>query len=123
MIQAPPRRCDSGSHLVEERDMRVLVIGSGGREHALCWAIAASPLCDKLYCAPGNAGIAAEAECVPIAATDLDRILAFCRDRKIDFVVVGPEQPLVLGITDRLEAAGIAAFGPRQAAAALEGSK
>jgi phosphoribosylamine--glycine ligase len=123
MIQAPPRRGDSGSHSTEEQDMRVLVIGSGGREHALCWAIAASPLCDKLFCAPGNAGIAAEAECVPIAATDLDGILAFCRDRKIDFVVVGPEQPLVLGIVDRLEAAGIAAFGPSEAAAALEGSK
>jgi phosphoribosylamine---glycine ligase len=103
--------------------MRILVVGSGGREHALCWAIAASPLCDKLYCAPGNAGIAEEAECVAIAAMDLDGLVAFCRDQRIDFVVVGPEQPLVAGLVDRLEAAGIAAFGPSQAAAALEGSK
>src|SRR4051812_27314400 len=103
--------------------MRVLVVGSGGREHALCWAIAASPLCDRLYCAPGNAGIAEDAECVPIAAMDLDGLVAFCRDQRIDFAVVGPEQPLVAGLVDRLEAAGIAAFGPSEAAAALEGSK
>jgi phosphoribosylamine---glycine ligase len=103
--------------------MRVLVVGSGGREHALCWAIAASPLCDKLFCAPGNAGIAEEAECVAIAAMDLDGLVAFCRNQRIDFAVVGPEQPLVAGLVDRLEAAGIAAFGPSQAAAALEGSK
>ncbi len=103
--------------------MRVLVVGSGGREHALCWAIAASPLCDKLYCAPGNAGIAAEAECVAIAAMDLDGLVGFCRNERIDFVVVGPEQPLVAGLVDRLEDSGIAAFGPSQAAAALEGSK
>src|SRR5260370_17746840 len=81
--------------------MRVLVVGSGGREHALCWAIAASPLCDKLYCAPGNAGIAEDAECVKIAAMDLDGLVAFCRDQRIDFVVVGPEQPLVAGLVDR----------------------
>src|SRR5437879_5607435 len=103
--------------------MRVLVVGSGGREHALCWAIGASPLCDKLYCAPGNAGIAEDAECVNIAAMDLDGLVAFCKTERIDFVVVGPEQPLVAGLVDRLEAAGIAAFGPSQAAAALEGSK
>jgi phosphoribosylamine---glycine ligase len=103
--------------------MRVLVIGSGGREHALCWAIAASPLCDRLYCAPGNPGIAKEAICVPIAATDIDAILAFAQKEKIDFVVVGPEAPLVAGLVDKLEAAGIAAFGPSAAAAALEGSK
>lgn len=103
--------------------MRILVVGSGGREHALCWAIAASPLCDKLYCAPGNAGIAEEAECVKIAAMDLDGLVAFCRDQRIDFVVVGPEQPLVAGLVDRLEATGVAAFGPSQEAAALEGSK
>ncbi len=103
--------------------MKVLVVGSGGREHALCWAIGASPLCDKLYCTPGNAGIAAEAECVAIAANDVDGLVAFCRDRDIDFVVVGPEAPLVLGLVDRLEASGIMAFGPTAAAAALEGSK
>ncbi len=103
--------------------MRVLVVGSGGREHALCWALAASPLCDALFCAPGNPGIAAEATCVPIAVTDLDGILAFCRQEKITFVIVGPEAPLVMGLVDKLEAAGIAAFGPTAAAAALEGSK
>lgn len=103
--------------------MRILVVGSGGREHALCWAIAASPMCDKLYCAPGNAGIAAEAECVDIATADFDRLIRFAHDAKIDFVVVGPEAPLVAGLVDRLEAAGIAAFGPNAAAAALEGSK
>ena len=103
--------------------MRILVIGSGGREHALCWAIAASPLCDALYCAPGNPGIANEATCVPIAASDSDAILAFAKKEKIDFVVVGPEAPLVAGLVDKLEAAGIAAFGPSAAAAQLEGSK
>jgi phosphoribosylamine--glycine ligase len=103
--------------------MRVLVIGSGGREHALCWAIAGSPLCDALYCAPGNPGIAQEAICVPIAATDVDAILTFAQKEKIDFVVVGPEAPLVAGLVDKCEAAGIAAFGPSAAAAALEGSK
>ncbi len=103
--------------------MRILVVGSGGREHALCWAIAASPLCDKLYCAPGNAGIAEDAECVPVAAMDIDGLVGFCQAERIDFVVVGPEQPLVAGLVDRLEASGIAAFGPSQAAAALEGSK
>ena len=103
--------------------MRVLIIGSGGREHALCWAIAASPLADHVYCAPGNAGIAEEAECVPIAASDTAGIIAFCRQATIDFVVVGPEAPLVAGLVDALEGAGIAAFGPSAAAAALEGSK
>jgi len=103
--------------------MRILVIGSGGREHALCWAIAASPLVDKLYCAPGNAGIAEEAECVPIGVMDTAAIIAFCKQETIDLVVVGPEAPLVEGLVDALEAEGIAAFGPTKAAAALEGSK
>ena len=103
--------------------MRILVVGSGGREHALCWAIAASPLCDKLYCAPGNAGIAQEAECVAIGAEDIDGLLPFARDEAIDYVVVGPEAPLVAGLVDRLAAAGIKAFGPTAAAAVLEGSK
>ena len=103
--------------------MRILVVGSGGREHALCWAIAASPLCDKLYCAPGNAGIAEEAECVPIAADNVERLVAFAAEQRIDFVVVGPEAPLVLGLVDKLSEAGIKAFGPSAAAAALEGSK
>src|SRR5215469_1276023 len=103
--------------------MRILVIGSGGREHALCWAIAASPLCDALYCAPGNPGIAELATCVPIGAMELDRLVAFAQTERIDFVVVGPEAPLVAGLADRLEAVGIATFGPSARAAALEGSK
>ena len=103
--------------------MRILLIGSGGREHALAWALAASPLCDKLYVAPGNPGIAQEAECVAIAATDSDGIVAFAQREKIDFVVVGPEAPLVAGLVDRLKAAGIAGFGPSAAAAQLEASK
>jgi phosphoribosylamine--glycine ligase len=103
--------------------MKILVVGSGGREHALCWAIAGSPLCKKLYCASGNAGIAREAECVPIAADDGAKLVAFAREHRIDFVVVGPEGPLVAGLVDQLEAAGIKAFGPTAQAAALEGSK
>jgi len=103
--------------------MRILVVGSGGREHALCWTIAASPLTTKLFCAPGNAGIAEEAECVAIAADDIAHLVAFALEQKIDFVVVGPEAPLVLGLVDRLAEAGIKAFGPGAGAAALEGSK
>jgi phosphoribosylamine--glycine ligase len=103
--------------------MRVLVVGGGAREHALCWAIAASPLCDKLFCAPGNAGIATVAECRPVADTDLDGLLALAQAESIDFVVVGPEAPLVAGLVDQLEAHGIRCFGPTKAAARLEGSK
>ncbi len=103
--------------------MRILVVGGGGREHALCWALAASPLCDRLFCAPGNAGIARQADCVPIGAEDIDGLVAFARDQAIDYVVVGPEAPLVAGLADRLAAAGIKAFGPSAEAAALEGSK
>ncbi|MFN8760453.1 MAG: phosphoribosylamine--glycine ligase [Tagaea sp.] len=103
--------------------MRILVVGSGGREHALCWAIAASPLCDELHCAPGNPGIAQVAACVDVAADDTAGIVAFARARKIDFVVVGPEAPLVAGLVDRLAEAGVPAFGPSMAAARLEGSK
>jgi phosphoribosylamine---glycine ligase len=103
--------------------MNILLLGSGGREHALAWKMAASPLTERLYCAPGNAGIAQEAECVPLDITDHEAVIAFCRDRHIDFVVVGPEAPLCAGIVDDVEAAGIKAFGPTQAAAQLEGSK
>ena len=103
--------------------MNVLLIGSGGREHALAWALAASPLLTKLYCAPGNAGIADVAECVPISVDDHPAIVQFAKQRAIDLVVVGPEQPLVAGIVDDLAAAGIKAFGPTRAAAQLEGSK
>ncbi|HEY1257730.1 MAG TPA: phosphoribosylamine--glycine ligase [Stellaceae bacterium] len=103
--------------------MRVLIVGSGGREHALAWTIAASPLVDRLFCAPGNAGIAEEAECVPIAADDVAGLVALAKHERIDFVVVGPEAPLVLGLVEALEAEGVAAFGPTKAASALEGSK
>ncbi len=103
--------------------MRILVVGSGGREHALCWKIAASPLCDKLYCAPGNAGIARQAECVPIGAEEFDKLVAFATGNRIDLVVVGPEAPLVKGLADRLTEAGIAVFGPSMKAAEIEGSK
>jgi phosphoribosylamine--glycine ligase len=103
--------------------MNILLLGSGGREHALAWKMAASPLVDRLYCAPGNAGIAREAECVALDIADHAAVIAFCRNSKIDFVVVGPEAPLVAGIVDDLEAAGIRTFGPTRAAAQLEGSK
>ena len=103
--------------------MNVLVVGSGGREHALCWHLAASPLLDSLWCAPGNAGIENEATCVALDPMDFDGLVSFCRVRAIDLVVVGPEAPLVAGLVDRLEAEGIAAFGPRAAAARIEGSK
>ncbi|WP_428491514.1 phosphoribosylamine--glycine ligase [Rhodopila sp.] len=103
--------------------MKVLVIGSGAREHALCWAIAGSPLLTKLYCAPGNPGIATLAECVPIGMLDIATLVGFAQDNAIDLVVPGPEAPLVAGITDAMEAVGIACCGPTRAAAQLEGSK
>ena len=103
--------------------MKVLVIGAGGREHALCWKIAASPLCGKLYCAPGNAGIAQVAECVPVDVGDISGLIALAKDKAIDFVVIGPEGPLVAGLADRLMEQGVKVFGPSRAAAMLEGSK
>jgi len=103
--------------------MNILILGSGGREHALAWKIAASPLLDRLYCAPGNAGIAREAECVALDLADHAAVIALCKARGVDLVVVGPEGPLTAGIVDDLEAAGIKAFGPSRAAARLEGSK
>ena len=103
--------------------MNVLLIGSGGREHALAWKLSASPLLTKLYAAPGNPGIAAEAELVPLSPDDHAAIVAFCRERAIDLVVVGPEAPLVAGLGDRLHEAGIRVFGGSAAAARLEGSK
>jgi phosphoribosylamine--glycine ligase len=103
--------------------MNVLLIGSGGREHALAWALRASPLLTKLYCAPGNGGIAEIAECVPLAVANHTAVIRFCKDNAVDLVVVGPEAPLVAGLVDDLAAAGIKGFGPRQAAARLEGSK
>jgi phosphoribosylamine--glycine ligase len=103
--------------------MNILILGSGGREHALAWKIAASPLTTKLYCAPGNAGIAREAACVDLDVNDHAAVIAFCQDKAIDLVVVGPEAPLCAGIVDDLAAAGIKAFGPTKWAARLEGSK
>ena len=103
--------------------MNVLLIGSGGREHALAWAVSASPLLSGLYCAPGNAGIAEVADCVALDAADHAAVIGFCRDNDIGLVVIGPEAPLVAGLADDLAAAGIKAFGPSKAAAQLEGSK
>lgn len=103
--------------------MRVLLIGSGGREHALAWSLSASPLLSKLFAAPGNAGICGLAECVTLDPSDHAAVVAFCRSQGIDLVVVGPEVPLVAGIVDALDGAGIRAFGPSKQAAQLEGSK
>jgi len=103
--------------------MNVLLIGSGGREHALAWKLSASPLLTKLYCAPGNGGIAEAAECIPLAVADHTAVIRFCTDNAIDLVIVGPEAPLVAGLVDDLTTAGIKCFGPTQAAAQLEGSK
>jgi phosphoribosylamine---glycine ligase len=103
--------------------MNVLLIGSGGREHALAWSIAASPILDKLYCAPGNPGIEAVAACVPIGANDAAALIDFAKEKKIGFVVVGPEVPLVAGLADKFEAAGIKCLGPSGRGAILEGSK
>jgi phosphoribosylamine--glycine ligase len=103
--------------------VKVLLVGSGGREHALAWKLAQSPLLTKLYCAPGNAGIAQAAECVPIAATDFEGLARFARDAQIDFAVIAADAQLVGGLWDVLEAAGVPALGPSKAAAILEGSK
>ena len=103
--------------------MRVLLIGSGGREHALAWKLSASPLLTKLYCAPGNPGIATVAEPIDIGVDDHQALIAFAKDKKIDLVVVGPEAPLVAGLSDEMRAEGIRVFGPSKAAAQLEGSK
>jgi len=99
------------------------VVGNGGREHAICWKIAQSPKCEKLYCAPGNGGISEVAELVDIKADDIEGLLKFAREKKIDLTVVGPESPLVKGIVDRFEDEGLKAFGPRKELANLEGSK
>jgi phosphoribosylamine--glycine ligase len=103
--------------------MNILVIGGGGREHALVWKIAQSPLVKKIYCAPGNPGIAALAECVNVAADDIDGLLALAQQHSIDLTVVGPEVALTLGVVDRFQAAGLEIFGPNRAAARIEGSK
>lgn len=103
--------------------MKMLVIGSGGREHAIVKALRRSPLVTKVWCAPGNAGIAQDAECVPIKADDLNGLLRFAREQSVTLTIVGPEQPLVLGIVDVFRAQGMAIFGPTRSAALLEGSK
>jgi phosphoribosylamine--glycine ligase len=103
--------------------MNVLVIGGGGREHAICWALRKSPRVDRLYCAPGNGGIASVAECVDIKATDIDGIVGFVKSNPIDFVMVAPDDPLAIGMVDALENAGVRTFGPRKNAAIIESSK
>jgi len=103
--------------------MNILVIGSGGREHALAWKIAASPLVTKLWCLPGNAGIARDAECVPLDMSDHPAVIDFCRKNAVDFVVVGPDAAIAAGLVDDLNAAGFKAFGPTKAAGRLESSK
>ena len=103
--------------------MKILVVGGGGREHAIVWKIAQSPKVDKIYCAPGNGGIAELAECVDIAATDIENMVKFAKDNAIDLVMVAPDDPLVLGMVDAMEKEGIRAFGPRANAAIIEGSK
>ncbi len=103
--------------------MKVLVVGGGGREHAICWKLAQSPRVTELYCAPGNGGIAQVATCVPIAATDVEAMVRWAKEQVMDFVVVAPDDPLALGMVDALEAEGIRAFGPRKNAAIIEASK
>src|SRR5919197_19957 len=103
--------------------MKVLVVGSGGREHALVWRLAQSPLVSQLYCAPGNAGTVEQAENVPIEATDIPSLMAFARQHAVEFTVVGPELPLALGLVDAFRQVGLGAFGPVQQAAELETSK
>lgn len=103
--------------------MKILLVGSGGREHAMAWKLSQSESCEKLYCAPGNAGIADQAECVPIQVSEIDKLVAFAVDNAIDLVVVGPENPLVDGLADSVVAKGIPVFGPSAKAAELEGSK
>ena len=103
--------------------MKVLVVGGGGREHAIIRKLKENQSIDKLYCAPGNGGISFDAECVDIKATDVDNMVAFAKKSGIDFAVVAPDDPLVLGMADAMEAAGIPTFGPSKLAARIEGSK
>lgn len=103
--------------------MKVLIVGSGGREHAIATCVAKSPKVEKIYCAPGNAGIGQLAECVPIGAMEFDKLVSFAKEKEIDFTIVGMDDPLVGGLIDALEEAGLKAFGPRKNAAILEGSK
>src|SRR4029077_3949449 len=110
IVRASLAACVPSANCGQSLAMRILVVGGGGREHALCWAISASPLCTKLYCAPGNAGIAQLAECIDVAAEDIAGQVALAQREKIDFVVVGPEVPLAAGLADRLAEAGLKVF-------------
>ena len=103
--------------------MKILIVGSGGREHAIAACAAKSPKADKIYCAPGNAGIAQIAECVPIGAMEFEKLAAFAKEHAVDFTIIGMEDPLAGGIVDVFEAEGLRVFGPRKNAAVLEGSK
>ena len=103
--------------------MKILIVGSGGREHAIAWKVAQSPKAEKIYCAPGNAGIAEYAECVNIGAMEFDKLAAFAKENGVDLTIVGMDDPLVGGIVDVFEAEGLRVFGPRKNAAILEGSK
>src|SRR5699024_10518213 len=106
-----------------KKAMKILIVGSGGREHAIAWAAAKSPKTDKIYCAPGNAGIAEFAECVDIGAMEFDKLAAFAKEKEIDLTIIGMDDPLVGGIVDVFEAEGLRVFGPRKNAAIIEGSK
>src|SRR5688572_23578049 len=126
VLAAPGGLMRTGGHLKSPQaaaPMKILLLGSGGREHALAWKIAASPLVEKLWCAPGNAGIAREAEIVPIDIADHPAVIDFCRKNAVDFVVVGPDAAIAAGVVDDLNAAGFKAFGPTKAAGRLESSK
>ena len=103
--------------------MKVLIVGSGGREHAIAWSVAKSPKVDKIYCAPGNAGIAEFAECVNIKAMEFDKLVAFAKENAIDLTIIGMDDPLVGGVVDAFESEGLRVFGPRKNAAIIEGSK
>lgn len=103
--------------------MKVLIVGSGGREHAICMSVSKSSRVDKIYCAPGNAGIGEIAECVNIGAMEFDKLVAFAKEKEVDFTIIGMDDPLVGGVVDVFEAAGLKVFGPRKNAAILEGSK
>ena len=103
--------------------MKVMIVGGGGREHAITWAIAKSPRVDKIYAAPGNAGIGELAECVNISVMDAEKLVAFAKEKEVDFVVVGPDDPLAAGVADAFLDAGFPTFGPRKNAAIIEASK
>ncbi len=122
-MQLRMNQCVQEHRQMEGSDMKVLIVGSGGREHAIAASVAKSPRVDRIYCAPGNAGIASLAECVPIGAMEFDKLVSFAKENAVDFTIIGMDDPLVGGIVDVFEAAGLKVFGPRRSAAILEGSK